>query len=1183
MSTPRVVRRTNSKLFRIWKSRRTKKIYKDVTGGTTVEEAPESSSATRLQEDGQSPHVNATKVLSSSSTRSSTADTLTTNTPGSPSGTALDVRHPLMRRRPLPRFQAAMAPFFRAQMEKKRPTRNMSILRTKKTRHRQRFRVPPLQRLLFELYWHLPESLPLNDSFYSFPTWGDLDPELVSDTGSSQGALNVELERTFGSRSKGTIKFGARGPSLEGVVTVLRHWITGLDGENILLTKWVDDLTDAAKELCDKHGVEVPRQSKATEKRAIQEAENAKKKEVHEKKAAFQETKKELAAATKQVVNHNPADLTDNNTPKTGTGRPSEELLDRFSQKCNASSTKTKRFRCKLPGCSQSWAVPRSGPRIMRHIESSCPGATESDKKVASTWLASKSLASQVSDLDAKSLPQSQQSSLKAKEMREPNEERQVGIEAVVRNEGLKQQNTRFNHRVLRFICAANLPPSVVDYVEWREMIGEVNQHVSTLCGTSFSDTYIPREAAKVLQETIKTLKKSRHLTLTFDGATTASIQSVYTVHVTTGDTREAYLIAGNEASSASHTSQHLRDVLTPMIRQIGPTRLSGIGGDGAKNVEGAKDLVVEMWPWIVKLTDPCHHLSNTGKDLGKLEHFEETIANLRKLLKFFKHSSSAKARLDAMRVLKGVPEGLVSVGKTRFLTFYYSARSVIRCLPLIRELISKGVIEPKKDSSISWMQNVLAVAKFEAGLTQLKTLLEPLARAVKCLESSLSTPADVYLFWLAVAATYRDIFRDNSSDGGLQLPDDVISEIRAIVNTRYQQMIEHPSKQVYLATFFLDPSESLLSFSTNKAEPLIITLALSSGYARSAIMAKKNPNPIAGRSVHLRVSKDPDTAETDTHGDADLRETFPAYIKAGKYLFSALQKEINGDTVPAVFVKFADSDAILDTFRSQFAAYARGSPPFSQYRGWTSPVEYWCALLANPNAEIIAHLAVKFFSLVPNSMAEERTISNFTKLNSPDRACQKVSTLVQMTQVRQHYMRLREDIRKSRKTVAPKWRDLGEFLKPVLQESKSQSQPSKLADQGTAEKPLVIDFEKPAERENTTNELPAAVPQASDPPANEEKDDDGANDVREDPAEEAAWSEHENHQPLAHVPVRDDVFEFEKDGIDLTEPYLRDVLSEKPIPGADRVIDTEKKRKTEAGGGEGSKKKKKIESPVEF
>lgn len=41
--------------------------------------------------------------------------------------------------------------------------------------------------------------------------------------------------------------------------------------------------------------------------------------------------------------------------------------------------------------------------------------------------------------------------------------------------------------------------------------------------------------------------------------------------------------------------------------------------------------------------------------------------------------------------------------------------------------------------------------------------------------------------------------------------------------------------------------------------------------------------------------------------------------------------------------------------------------------------------------------------------MAEERTVSNFTKLNSADRANQKVSTLVHMTQVRQHYRRQHE------------------------------------------------------------------------------------------------------------------------------------------------------------------------------
>lgn len=56
--------------------------------------------------------------------------------------------------------------------------------------------------------------------------------------------------------------------------------------------------------------------------------------------------------------------------------------------------------------------------------------------------------------------------------------------------------------------------------------------------------------------------------------------------------------------------------------------------------------------------------------------------------------STKANNRLSALRVKHGVKRGLVSIGKTRFLTFYYSAASVLRCLPLIRELVSSGALD---------------------------------------------------------------------------------------------------------------------------------------------------------------------------------------------------------------------------------------------------------------------------------------------------------------------------------------------------------------------------------------------------------------------------------------------------------------------------------------------------------
>src|SRR5882724_9856248 len=100
-------------------------------------------------------------------------------------------------------------------------------------------------------------------------------------------------------------------------------------------------------------------------------------------------------------------------------------------------------------------------------------------------------------------------------------------------------------------------------------------------------------------------------------------------------------------------------------------------------------------------------------------------------------------------------------------------------------------------------------ISSFENGLRQLVFVLEPLARACKCLESSKATAGDVYLFWLAVLATYEQLFMDNSDVDGLQLPDNVIDQIRKVVNARWQELTEGPGKSVYLVTFFLDPRKS--------------------------------------------------------------------------------------------------------------------------------------------------------------------------------------------------------------------------------------------------------------------------------------------------------------------------------------------------------------------------------------
>ncbi|KAG8945373.1 hypothetical protein FRC04_000823 [Tulasnella sp. 424] len=972
---------------------------------------------------------------------------------------------------------------------------------------------------------HLPTEVPEKHGQYHFDTWLELDPELVEDTGSRHGALNMMLERAFGTRKDGLVAFRERGTSLEAVAGVIRREVTGLDGENVLLTKWTDDLTAAAKAICEKHGTKIPRESKMTEKKAIAQEEKRKKDEVISEKAVAKAKRSATMAESGQVVNWPPQDLEDNNEPKARNGRPTAEILDKYTQQCKSN-------------------------------------ATQADKDIANKHLGSTALAARVEELDEKA--EQEKGFSRNGGGRGESVSIQgggtVSVAAIVRREGLEQLNTRFNSAVLQFICAGNLPPSIVKLKEWHNMIFIANSTIKMLSATTFSDSAIPKEAAYVVEKTYEHLKKGRNHTLTFDGATTRYPQSVYTVHVTAAKSREAYLIAGNEASTASHTGEHLRDVLVPIMTRIGPTNFSAIGGDGAANVQLAKKLIVAMWNWIIKLTDPCHHMSNTGKDIGKLEYFSEAILLLRKLIKFFKKSTKASNRLSALRVKYGIKQGLVSIGKTRFLTFYYSASSVLRCLPLIRELVSSGALDTSQDTGISWMKNRSKVHQFETSIIQLKTLLEPLARAVKCLESSRSTLADVYLFWLAVTATYTDLFKKNSEETGINLPDEVVHDVRRIVNGRYKEMIEDPSKQVYLATFFLHPS-----------------------YVRSSILTRTNRNPLSEKTIIVRPTPN---ERSNVHADADLRRDFPAYVKCGKFLLSTLRHEINGNTAPRLFGGYPTTDAIVTAFRSQFATYARGNPPFVAYHGFSSPMEYWESLRRNPDAEIVAHLAIKLFSIVPNSMAEERTVSNFTKLNSPDRANQKVSTLVHMTQICQHYRRQDGITTPSMppKLITPRWRDLSEFTKqagldtdPIdssTETVKDKSAASSLAE-GTAERPIELPDGPPASAEGGPD-----LPDAEETPSS------GPITDPDEISEQLAWAEHEQHVvfcPKGQA-VREDEFDFIDDGVNLSSPALRDLLSDAPVAGAEELTAGEAtKRKGAELRKEAGKKLKMIEGDLEF
>lgn len=381
----------------------------------------------------------------------------------------------------------------------------------------------------------------------------------------------------------------------------------------------------------------------------------------------------------------------------------------------------------------------------------------------------------------------------------------------------------------------------------------------------------------------------------------------------------------------------------------------SGVCSDSTGNTLKARELTENLFITIIPFGDGCHHASNTGKDLCALEYWTVTIDKLRSTITFFHHSSFAKQHLTSQRLKMGITHGPISISNTRFMTIFWAAEALFLCLPAIKELIQNDVLDTGKKSGIAWMKNRLAVREFEEKLLQLKTVLEPLARAVKCLESLHSTPADVYLFWLAIMATYSHLFKTNSAHLGL--PDDVITSIKAIMNFRFEQMIGTPSKHVYLATFFLD-------FRTSSPIIIMHRRAYQTryyghiDYINSPILKRRNMNVLSTNVTLRRPAPQPKSNTAGTQAklaDQDLRDSMPAYSKAGAYLCTILAKEINAKAAPELFDKYDDSDKILEEFRFQFMQYTRQVAPFDRHTPAMTPIDYWTSLLPRPGADILA------------------------------------------------------------------------------------------------------------------------------------------------------------------------------------------------------------------------------------
>jgi hypothetical protein len=162
----------------------------------------------------------------------------------------------------------------------------------------------------------------------------------------------------------------------------------------------------------------------------------------------------------------------------------------------------------------------------------------------------------------------------------------------------------------------------------------------------------------------------------------------------------------------------------------------------------------------------------------------------LKAILKYFSKSSFGTFKLREARTLgdgDGPVNSLQKIGKTRFGTHWLAAVAIDPCLPFIRQLVIAKTIKFKVRKIHDYQRFLTALYvkntqvqglfankfnrkynDFEEDLLRYSTVVAPLIRSLWSLEAAHANAADVFLFWLASAATLKDLFDQDADKTGI-------------------------------------------------------------------------------------------------------------------------------------------------------------------------------------------------------------------------------------------------------------------------------------------------------------------------------------------------------------------------------------------------------------------------------
>ncbi|KAJ8585242.1 hypothetical protein M405DRAFT_865549 [Rhizopogon salebrosus TDB-379] len=391
-----------------------------------------------------------------------------------------------------------------------------------------------------------------------------------------------------------------------------------------------------------------------------------------------------------------------------------------------------------------------------------------------------------------------------------------------------------------------------------------------------------------------------------------------------------------DDASRLSHPAKYIVEALERVIENI--WNFCAATSDNTGNAKRARQLLCERYPHIINLQDACHLLNLAVKDICLLPEFEDVIQQVRTVLAHMSRSSYAMEHYDHKRAELGISRGLEAIGDSRFGTIYWAAVSVQRGLPAFQAMVE----DINLGIDIASLNDLFvpggARLTFELELSRFLSVVGPWAKGTRCLE-------------------HEEDFRKNE----FRLKNHTIEGIRRIANARFDELINETPQMhdIYIASFVLNPVFRNAPV-YKQANPVAIdSILLHRNKDGTVTCASKPPLDMSMRTA-LSVQK-------------NLQREYGDVYDAGKY--ASPKDEMNRRNPALAHLTPAEA---LTRVQSQLKAYFRSEDPFNRkMRSNETPRDYWRAISKSQDelADVLPAIAVKLFSSVPISMADERTM----------------------------------------------------------------------------------------------------------------------------------------------------------------------------------------------------------------